>query len=238
MCDSEDEPVGSVALHRLERVDQPAENSRQSFICVAPCGERADGHRDCPSVGLDLDGDVVVSACGEQAQHGELEVVHPFVGKIEPAADAGEHESRDSLETGGRRDRKEDRVRHQSRVRLAPSPTLACVATGGDVGITTEALAAGGAVVRVDGELDMATTHRLEDAVEKADQGGRLVIDLTACTFLDSSAVRVLVSTARAAQAAGGSFSLVASDSGIVRVLEIAAVDTILPVHSTLDAAL
>lgn len=112
------------------------------------------------------------------------------------------------------------------------------MARAGDVGITTEALADGGAVVRVDGELDMATAQRLEEAVEDADPTGRLVIDLTACTFLDSSAVRALISAARAAQAAGGSFSLVASDSGIVRVLEIAAVDTILPVHPTLDAAL
>lgn len=112
------------------------------------------------------------------------------------------------------------------------------MARAGEVDITTQPLAEGGAVVRVDGELDMGTTHRLEDAVENAGQGERLVIDLSACTFLDSSAVRVLVSTARAAQAAGRSFSLVATDSGIVRILEIAAVDRILPVHSTLDAAL
>jgi anti-sigma B factor antagonist len=112
------------------------------------------------------------------------------------------------------------------------------VASAGDVGISAETLADGGTVVRVDGELDMATTHALEEAVEGADRSRRLVIDLTACTFLDSSAVRVLVSTARAAQTAGGSCSLVASNSGIVRVLEIAAVDTILPVHSTLDSAL
>ena len=112
------------------------------------------------------------------------------------------------------------------------------MARAGDVRITAEAIAEGVAVVRVDGELDVATTHQLEEAVESADSSGRLVIDLTACTFLDSSALRVLVSSARGARAAGGSFSLVASDSGILRVLEIAAVDTILPVHSTLDAAL
>lgn len=112
------------------------------------------------------------------------------------------------------------------------------MARAGDVGITTETLVAGGTVVHVDGELDAATAHQLEEAVEGADPNERLIINLTACTFLDSSAVRVLVSTSRATQSAGGSFSLVASDSGIVRVLEIAAVDTILPVHSTLDAAL
>lgn len=108
----------------------------------------------------------------------------------------------------------------------------------GDLDITVEELAQGGSVVRVDGELDLATKEHLEDAVERADASGRLVIDLTACTFLDSSAVRLLMSTARSAKDAGGTVSLVASDPGILRILEIAAVDTVLPVHPTLDRAL
>ncbi len=108
----------------------------------------------------------------------------------------------------------------------------------GDLEIRVEALAQGGSIVRVEGELDLATTQHLEAAVEGAEPRSRLVIDLTACTFLDSSAVRVLLSKARSTQAAGGSISLVASNPGLLRVLEIAAVDTVLPVHSTLDAAL
>jgi anti-sigma B factor antagonist len=112
------------------------------------------------------------------------------------------------------------------------------VARAGDLDIRVEALAQGGSIVRVEGELDLATKQHLETAVEGADPRGRLVIDLTACTFLDSSAVRLLISTARSVQATGGNLSLVASDPGLLRVLEIAAVDTVLPVHSTLDAAL
>lgn len=108
----------------------------------------------------------------------------------------------------------------------------------GDLDITVEALAQGGSVVRIDGELDLATKQRLEAAVEGADPTRRLVIDLTACTFLDSSAVRLLISTARSAQEAGGDLSLVASNPGLLRVLEIAAVDTVLSVHPTLEAAL
>lgn len=92
--------------------------------------------------------------------------------------------------------------------------------------------------MRVDGELDLATKEQLEAAVDGADPSGRLVIDLSACTFLDSSAVRVLISAARSAREAGGNFSLVASNPGLLRVLEIAAVDTVVPVHPTLDGAL
>lgn len=101
-----------------------------------------------------------------------------------------------------------------------------------------EALAQGGSIVRVEGELDLATTQHLEAAVQGADPRGRLIIDLTACTFLDSSGVRLLISMARSAQADGGDLSLVVSNPGLLRVLEIAAVDTVLPVHSTVDAAL
>jgi anti-anti-sigma regulatory factor len=85
------------------------------------------------------------------------------------------------------------------------------VARAGELEVTVESLPQA-AVVRVDGELDMATTPEL--------------------------AVRLLVETARAAEEAGGTVAIVAGDPGILRVLEIAAVDTMLPVFGTLDSAL
>ncbi len=102
--------------------------------------------------------------------------------------------------------------------------------------MTTEKLPDGAVVVHVEGELDMATSGTLEEALDAAN-GARVVIDLGGCTFVDSSAVRVLVSAARSAEASGRTLSLVTRDPGILRVLEIAAVDTMLPVHSTLDDA-
>ena len=102
--------------------------------------------------------------------------------------------------------------------------------------MTTETLSEGAIVVRVEGELDMATCGALEEALEAAGVGS-LVIDLGGCTFVDSSAVRVLVSAARSAEESGRTVSLVVRDPGILRVLEIAAVDTMLPVHSSVDDA-
>jgi anti-sigma B factor antagonist len=112
------------------------------------------------------------------------------------------------------------------------------VARAGDVEVTRETLPGGVVVVRVEGELDMATSATFEEALGVPEAGGQVVIELTECTFLDSSAVRLLVGAARAADTSGGKVSLVASDPGILRVLEIAAVDTMLPVHETLDSAL
>lgn len=104
--------------------------------------------------------------------------------------------------------------------------------------MTSRPLPEGGTVVSVDGELDMATTPEFEEVVDGVDAGSRLVIDLSSCTFLDSSAVRVLVSVVRDAEETGGTVALVARDPGILRVLEIAAVNTMLPVHDTLDSAI
>lgn len=99
-------------------------------------------------------------------------------------------------------------------------------------------LPGGVTVIQVEGDLDLATAPQLEEALVRAGFGGRLIIDLAGCSFLDSSAVRVLVSAVRDSEAASGSLALVAPDSGILRVLEISAVNTMLPVHETLEAAL
>jgi len=112
------------------------------------------------------------------------------------------------------------------------------VARAGDVEVALEPLPEGGVVVRVEGELDLATSRKLEEALETAGTDDRVIIDLTGCTFLDSSALRVLIASARARDNAEGSIELVTRDPGILRVLEIAALDTMLPVHESLESAL
>jgi anti-sigma B factor antagonist len=112
------------------------------------------------------------------------------------------------------------------------------VARPGDVEVHVEAPPDGSAtIVRVEGDLDMATSSELEQALEDADPAGRIVVDLSGCTFLDSSALRVLVHQARAAVAAGGAIALVTTDPGIMRVLEISTTHTLLPVHDTVESA-
>jgi anti-sigma B factor antagonist len=112
------------------------------------------------------------------------------------------------------------------------------VARAGDAEVTVEPLAGGGTVVQIEGDLDLATSSGLSEALAGTDSSSRIVIDLSECTFLDSSALRVLVAAARTTQEAGGEIALVAKDAAILRVLEIAAVDTLLPVHETLESAL
>jgi anti-sigma B factor antagonist len=88
--------------------------------------------------------------------------------------------------------------------------------------------------MRVRGELDLATVSELENAVADSRLSRPLVVDLTECSFLDSSAVRFLLATAAKAEEAGLDGAVVAPNPGIRSALEIAGVDTMLAMHSTL----
>lgn len=115
-------------------------------------------------------------------------------------------------------------------------PRLASLERAGEFEVRVETLRGGGSVVRVTGELDMATSSELESELERANAGERVVVDLTECTFLDSTALRVLLAGASRSEAGGGALELVAPDERVRRVLEIAGVETKIPIHATLDA--
>jgi anti-sigma B factor antagonist len=111
------------------------------------------------------------------------------------------------------------------------------VARAGDLEVTLSPLESGGALVSAVGELDLATVAELETTLERVDLGDRIVLDLAGVTFLDSSALRVLLATIRGAEEAGGTVELVAPEPGVARVLEIAAIDTMVAVHGSLGDA-
>ena len=109
--------------------------------------------------------------------------------------------------------------------------------TSGDFDVRVETTPAGAAVLRVSGELDLATASRFEEAVASAAPATHIVIDLSGCTFLDSAGMRSLVNASRDARPEGR-VDLVTTDPGILRVLEITGVDTVLAVHPSVEAAL
>lgn len=88
-------------------------------------------------------------------------------------------------------------------------------------------------VVHVEGELDMASADSFEDAVSPVASSPHVVLDLSGCTFLDSAGMRLIAATVRQAPRV----SVVATDPGVLRVLEIAAVDTMVGVHASLEDA-
>ena len=91
--------------------------------------------------------------------------------------------------------------------------------------------------MHIAGEVDLATAPRLEEAL--ADVVSEVVVlDLSRCTFLDSAGIRTLVAASRRLSDAGRTLRIVSVDPGIIRLLEITAVDTLIGVHPSLDDAL
>ena len=97
----------------------------------------------------------------------------------------------------------------------------------------------GTVVVAFKGELDLHNAHEvraaLDDAIGRRPE--RLVVDLSAVDFLDSTALGALLQ-ARGRQAETGSFRLAAPGIEPRRVLRLAGVERHLDVFDSLDEAL
>jgi anti-sigma B factor antagonist len=99
------------------------------------------------------------------------------------------------------------------------------------------------AVMKVGGELDYAASPQLRERI--ADQinagGRRLVIDLSAVTFIDSTAIGVLVGAAvRLRDGGEGSLAVVCAPERkrVAQIFEIAAVGSVIDLHDSREEAL
>ena len=120
---------------------------------------------------------------------------------------------------------------------MHPSTTLSRMTTQ-DLTLTTETRA-GSTVLHVAGELDLSTVATFDAELARALSLGGVVVVLSECTFIDSSALQSLVRAYRALpRAEGASLALVAPSQPARRVLEIAALDRLVPIFDTLDDAL
>jgi len=90
-------------------------------------------------------------------------------------------------------------------------------------------------VVSLTGELDLATAPELEEAIERAQGGSAIIVDLRELTFIDSSGIRALLKVHTAGQNGHSTVSFIRGRSNVQKVLELAGVDEVLP-WSTLPA--
>ena len=108
--------------------------------------------------------------------------------------------------------------------------------------IASEGLADGTRVVSVRGELDLSTTPALEEAIAGvAGPGGgghNVVVDLSDCTFIDSTALGALITAAKRIGELEAPLSLVITDKNVLKVFEVTGLDQMFPIHRTLDGAL
>ncbi|HVW44549.1 MAG TPA: STAS domain-containing protein [Amycolatopsis sp.] len=101
----------------------------------------------------------------------------------------------------------------------------------------------GALVVRVSGAVDAASARRMREGIAAArDAGetaaGRVVIDLSEVSFLDSAGLAMLVETASRCHQAGQAFVLVAQGSAVLRPLQLTGLDKILTITGSVTSAL
>jgi anti-sigma B factor antagonist len=93
-------------------------------------------------------------------------------------------------------------------------------------------------VVSIEGELDLATAPRLKwmliDALEAGHE--ELVVDLSLTTFMDSTALGVLVGVNR--NLGDARMAIVCAQSTVLRIFEFSGLDGMFVICSTVDEAL
>jgi anti-sigma B factor antagonist len=94
-------------------------------------------------------------------------------------------------------------------------------------------------VVAVRGEIDLFTAPELKGAVVGAIDAGRtrLVVDLSETTFLDSTALGVLIGALKRLRTRDGVMTIVNRDPNIAKTFEITGLDQIFVIAETREAA-
>jgi anti-sigma B factor antagonist len=91
-------------------------------------------------------------------------------------------------------------------------------------------------VIMVVGEIDVATAPQLREALHGVIAQGQatVVLDLLAVTFLDSTALGVLVGGLKRCRELGGELHIVVTDARIRKIFEITGLDKVFPIVNTL----
>ena len=96
------------------------------------------------------------------------------------------------------------------------------------------------AVVILTGEIDIYSAPRFKEVlIEAIDHGARhIIVDLCKVTFIDSTALGVLVSGAKRVRPSAGTLDIVCTDSNIIRIFEITGLNRIFGIYPTRSEAI
>src|SRR3954451_8390969 len=96
-------------------------------------------------------------------------------------------------------------------------------------------------VVAMLGELDLATAPKLAVRIDIARRDGarRLLVDLTAAEFCDSTGLRALIGCRQETVASGGRMGVAfLADSAVARMFALAGASELLPLYEGVEPAL
>jgi anti-sigma B factor antagonist len=105
--------------------------------------------------------------------------------------------------------------------------------------LSEESLGEGRHVVAVRGEIDLFTAPELKKTLADAIENGasRVVVDLSETTFLDSTALGVLIGAVKRLRGRDGQLVIVNTDANIAKTFEITGLDQIFTILGTRDDA-
>ena len=98
----------------------------------------------------------------------------------------------------------------------------------------------GHAVIALRGELDLFTAPRFHEVLLESIEHGarRVIVDLSDVSFIDSTALGVLIGAAKRLHAAGGTLDVVCPNENVLRFLELTALDRMLSIFASRQEAL
>ena len=108
------------------------------------------------------------------------------------------------------------------------------------VSLSDEAVDADTQLLRARGELDLYAAPELKRRLASAIDGGktRVVVDLTDASFLDSTALGVLLGALKRLRVRDGALAVASEEPTIRRILEVTGMNQVLDLHKTADDAL
>jgi anti-sigma B factor antagonist len=106
--------------------------------------------------------------------------------------------------------------------------------------VKTEPQDGGVYVLTISGELDAATAPRLTEALDDAiaSDSASVLVDLSECSFIDSTGLGVVVTARTRLLEDGRRFELCCAGAQAKRILEITGLDNAFGLFETRDAAL
>lgn len=109
-----------------------------------------------------------------------------------------------------------------------------------DFRVETEEAPGGIRVLAVSGEVDLFTAPELKIAAGTALDAGatRLVVDLTATRFLDSTALGVLIGLVKRVRPLGGDLTIVNTEPSTAKTFAITGLDEVFTVVATREDAI
>jgi anti-sigma B factor antagonist len=96
------------------------------------------------------------------------------------------------------------------------------------------------AVVVLEGEVDMYSSRQFKEALLQGISGGatRIIVDLAKVTFIDSTALGVMVSGLRVVATQDGTLDIICRDENVKYIFEITKLNRIMHVYGSRDEAL